>query len=74
MPHEYLFSAYSFTNEVIGVLQFFVMVSFQEDCSAMNHTHGITIITINVTFPSKTEVTQMIHRIMYCGYAIPICY
>jgi hypothetical protein len=77
MPHEYLHSVYSATNEVIGMLQSIIMVSSQEDCSATNHTHGMTINThgiTNITFSSKTEVTQIIHCVMSCDHAIPTFY
>jgi hypothetical protein len=77
MPHEYLCSVYSATNEVVGMLQSLIMVSPQEDCPATNHTHGITINThgiTNIIVSSKTEVTQIIHCVMSCDRAIPTSY
>lgn len=77
MPHEYLYSVYSATNEVIGTLQSIIMVSSQEDCSAVKPLHGMTINThgiSNTAFSSKTEVAQMINCIMSCDHAIPIHY
>jgi len=77
MSHEYLYSLYSAINRVVGMLQPLIMVSSQEDCPAMNHTHGMTInihgIT-TITSSSKTEVTQMIDCVMSCDHAIPTSY
>ena len=77
MPHEYLHCAYAAADEVAGTLQSVIVISFQEDCLATNHAHGITINThrvASITPSGKTEVTQMINRIMSPDHPIQIPY
>lgn len=77
MPHEYLHPAYAAADEVAGISQSVIMISLQEDCLTTNHTHGITTNphrVAGITSSCKTEVTQMIHRIMSRDHPIPIPY